>query len=74
METKFLERLTELLERESPVNLEDMFRDYGNWDSLAHLIVISFVDEDYGIVIPRDDFNKMKTVQEIYDYIVSHSK
>ena len=73
METKFLEPFTELLEMEQPVKLNDIFREYENWDSLAYLSVISFVDEEYGIVIPREEFGKMKTVKDIIDFIAANS-
>ncbi|MCO5257616.1 MAG: acyl carrier protein [Lentimicrobium sp.] len=73
METKFLEQFTELLEMEQPVKLNDIFREYENWDSLAYLSVISFVDEEYGIVIPREEFGKMKTVKDIIDFIAANS-
>lgn len=73
MDTKFLEQFTELLEMEQPVKLNDIFREYENWDSLAYLSVISFVDEEYGIVIPREEFGKMKTVKDIIDYIAANS-
>ncbi len=73
MEAKFLEQFTELLERETPVTLVDVFREYDNWDSLAYLSVISFVDEEYGIVIPREEFGKMKTVKDIFEFIVANS-
>jgi acyl carrier protein len=68
-----LEQFTELLEMEQPVKLNDIFREYENWDSLAYLSVISFVDEEYGIVIPREEFGKMKTVKDIIDYIAANS-
>ncbi|MBK6963956.1 MAG: acyl carrier protein [Bacteroidales bacterium] len=73
MEAKFLEQFTELLERETPVTLEDVFREYDNWDSLAYLSVISFVDEEYGIVIPREEFGKMKTIKDIITFIAANS-
>jgi acyl carrier protein len=73
MEAKFLEQFTELLERETPVTLDDVFREYDNWDSLAYLSVISFVDEEYGIVIPREEFGKMKTVKDIVSFVAANS-
>ncbi len=73
MEAKFLEQFTELLERETPVTLEDVFREYDNWDSLAYLSVISFVDEEYGIVIPREEFGKMKTIKDIVTFVAANS-
>lgn len=74
METKFLEQFTELLELESPAKTEDIFREYELWDSLAYLSVISFVDEEYGIVIPRNDFGNLKTVGDIISFIQNHKE
>ena len=69
MEQIFLEKLKEILEMDAPVKMEDNFREYEVWDSLAYLSVISFVDEEYETVIPRDEFKKMNTVQDIFNYI-----
>lgn len=74
MEAKFLDQLTELLERDTPVLMEDVFREYDNWDSLAYLSVISFVDDEFGLVIPRDEFGKLKTIGEIYSFIQNHKE
>jgi len=72
MESKFLEQFTDLLELDTQAKPEDIFREYEIWDSLAYLSVISFVDEEYEIVIPRDLFTKMKTVGDIMEYIKSN--
>ena len=69
MESKFLEQFTDLLELDNQAKPEDIFREYEIWDSLAYLSVISFVDEEYGIVIPRDDFGKMKTIGDIFNFV-----
>lgn len=67
---KFIELIQEALEREpGSVKTEDVFRDYEEWDSLAHLTVISLIDEEFGIVIPRDAFRDMQTWADVYKYI-----
>ncbi|MDD3463952.1 MAG: acyl carrier protein [Candidatus Cloacimonetes bacterium] len=72
---KFLELMTEALERDTgTVQADDVFREYPEWDSLAHLTVISLIDEEYGMVIPRDEFGKMQTLAEVYQYISSNSQ
>jgi acyl carrier protein len=71
---KFLELMSEALERDTgTVKGEDLFREYPEWDSLAHLTVISLIDEEY-MVIPRDEFGKMQTLAEVYQYITSNSQ
>jgi|ADurb_Gel_03_Slu_FD_contig_21_5165883_length_1929_multi_4_in_0_out_0_3 acyl carrier protein len=70
---KFIELIAEALEKEvGSVNSNDIFRDFPEWDSLAHLTVISLIDEEYGMVIPREEFGKMQTLAEVYDYIQKH--
>ena len=72
METAFLKQMTELLERETPVQMNDIFRDYDNWDSLAYLSVISFVDEEYELVIPRDTFKSLLSIKDLWEYILQN--
>jgi acyl carrier protein len=72
METAFLNQMTELLERETPVQMNDIFRDYDNWDSLAYLSVISFVDEEYELVIPRDTFKSLLSIKDLWEYILQN--
>ena len=72
MDSKFLTKLTELLELESPAFMEDIFREYDNWDSLAYLSVISFVDEEFDVIIPKEKFGQMKSIGDIYAYVAEH--
>ena len=72
MDAEFLTQFTELLERETPVLMEDIFREYDNWDSLAYLSVISFVDEEYDVIIPKEKFGQMKSIGDIYAYVAEH--
>ena len=72
MVVEFLEQFTELLERETPVLMEDIFREYDNWDSLAYLSVISFVDEEYDVIIPKEKFGQMKSIGDIYAYVAEN--
>ena len=72
METKFLESFKEILEVEDrELALEDNFRDYPEWDSLANLSVIAMIDDDYGVVIDNNEFKKMNTLGELLEGIKS---
>ena len=69
----FIINFADLLEKEpNSINPGDRFRDYTEWDSLALLGLGALIDENYGIVIPRLDFELINTVQEIFDYIQKH--
>ena len=66
MEKKFVEQLKDILEMENiEVNMEDKFRDYENWDSMAALSVIAMIDDEFGVVINGEDFRQLNTVGDL---------
>ena len=64
---KFLELFAEALEREDEIKMEDEFRNYDEWGSIAYLSVIAMMDEEYDTQMEMNDFKKLKTVQAVYD-------
>jgi len=71
---KIKELFEDVLERDSgTVKPGDMFREFEEWDSLAYLSVIAKIDEDYGIVIPREEFQNLRTVKDLADYLERNS-
>jgi acyl carrier protein len=60
---KFLEGVLEW-EPSSMVGNEELNRD-GNWDSLAFISVIGYIDEKYNKVISAAELGKVKTADEI---------
>lgn len=72
---QFLEIIGETLEMDpSDLSPQDEFRSYDEWDSLAHLSMISIIDETYGLVIPRDVFTELKTLEQVYEYITNNNQ
>ena len=70
MDKKIIEMLEEVLELdEGTVKLADKFRDYDEWDSLVYLGVVAEIDSEFDIVIPREEFQKLITVQNLTDYM-----
>ena len=64
---KFIELFAEALEREGEITMEDEFRNYDEWSSIAYLSVIAMMDEEYDVQIEEADFKKLRTVQAVYD-------
>jgi acyl carrier protein len=64
---KFLELFAEAIEREDEIKMEDNFRDYDEWSSIAYLSVIAMMDEEYDTQIEQADFKKLRTVQDLYN-------
>ena len=66
----FIENLKETLEIEDhEITSADKFRDYEEWDSLAVLSVLAMINEEYDITIPRDEFDNVQTIAELYELI-----
>ena len=64
---KFIELFAEALEREGEIKMEDEFRNYDEWSSIAYLSVIAMMDEEYDTQIEQADFKKLRTVQDLYN-------
>jgi len=70
-----IKMMEEILERDQDTVKEgDEFREYDEWDSLAYLSVIAKIDEDYGMVIPREDFQKLRTIRALAEYLEANNK
>ena len=64
---RFIELFAEALEREDEIKMEDEFRDYKEWSSIAYLSVIAMMDEEYDVQIEEAEFKQLRTVQALYD-------
>lgn len=67
---QFIELFKEALDREGEVKMEDNFRDYDEWSSIAYLSVIAFMDTNYDTQIEEAEFGLLKTVQDLYNACV----
>ena len=50
------------------------FREISGWDSMTGMTVLLMIEEDYGIKIAIDIFNKIYTVEELFLYIKENMK
>lgn len=67
---EFILKLEDLFElSKDTIKPEDRFREYEVWDSLALLSLMAMLEDEYNITIPRDDFQKIDTIQELYNYV-----
>lgn len=64
---KFKELLAEALEREGEIKMEDEFRNYDEWSSIAYLSIIAMMDDAYDTQIEEAEFKQLKTVQDLFD-------
>lgn len=72
--TVFLQQMEDILDREAKVHTDDVFRDYEEWDSLAYLSLVAFIDEKYHVIIPFEVFRDFQTVKDIFEYVQNNMK
>lgn len=69
----FIQKFEEVLEMPTgSIKPDDNFREYDEWDSLALLSLMAMLEDEYNTTIPRDSFQKINTVQELYNYITAN--
>ena len=73
MSELFLKHFADAIDRNGEVKMEDEFRNYEEWDSLASLALVSMLDDEYEINISHNEFEKLKTVKDLYDHILAKS-
>ena len=74
MQDQFIELLKEALEAvDKEIKLEDEFREYEEWDSLAQLSLIAALDETFGVEIEDEDFQKLNTVADLLQSVQERS-
>ena len=67
METKFLEMISDVFEIEDrTLTMEDTFRDYEEWDSLARLSLIAEIDDVYNVIIEDEVFKNLLTLNDLH--------
>jgi len=70
MEQQFLTAFGDILELQpDEINMDDTFRDYDAWDSLASLSVIAMLDEEFGVHIESGDFTAIQTVGQLIEEV-----
>ena len=70
---KFIELFLEQFDDEVTieVNQDTRFREIEGWTSLVALMVITMIDEEYGITITGDDMRSTSTIGELYNCVAS---
>lgn len=68
----FCEKLADILETDE-VKLENVLKDFEEWDSLSVLSIIAMIDSDYGVTVFAKDIMKLKTVKDLLSYIQKKS-
>jgi acyl carrier protein len=72
-----LNEFTQLLEKEfedippGTLTPQTNYRDIPNWSSMHALIIIAFVDTNFGVELTASDLKNTQTIQDLYSVIQS---
>jgi acyl carrier protein len=53
---------------------KNKFRELETWDSLTEMAELFMIEKNYGVTIPPDDFVKLQTPEEIFEYVQARIK
>lgn len=65
----FFLRVQEDLELEITVNEDTNIKDLDEWDSMAAMVLIGLVNEEFSITLNSDDLEKITTVNSLINRI-----
>lgn len=65
----FFLRLEEDLELEIEINGETNIKDLDDWDSMAAMVLIGLVNEEFSVTLNSDDIENITTVNSLMEKI-----
>ena len=74
MEIKeFIEKFADCIEVENvdALSPETRFRDFDEWSSISVMLLIAFMDEEFGKEITLTDIKKAITIQDLYKFAIA---
>jgi acyl carrier protein len=65
----FLFRLQEELEFESVLKINTIIKELEEWDSMAAMILIGFVSDEFGVTLNSNDIEAITTIESLMQKI-----
>ncbi len=62
---EFLIEMQDVLQTDDTLTMETVLCDLAEWDSLAMMATIAFLDKNFGVKIGLKDFKEMSTIGDI---------
>lgn len=60
--------------KESEINDNARFADFGEWDSMAHMFFITKLEEAYSIELTGDEIADMQTIGDVRKLLTAKGK
>ncbi|NTV83596.1 MAG: acyl carrier protein [Bacteroidales bacterium] len=74
MDENFIALINKSLEiGKDSVVLNETLQDNPRFDSLGVLMVLLMLEEEYGVIISSEDFQKFNTLEDLYQHVISNT-
>ncbi len=70
---KVIDQFT-LLESNEELLMDTPFKQLKAYDSMTALLIISMIEDDFGVALNGDDMTKINTIEELYQLVESNQK
>lgn len=62
---EFLEQMQDVLQTDETLSYETVLEDLAEWDSLAVMATMAFLDKNFGVKTAMKDYKEMSTIADI---------
>lgn len=67
--TDFISRLKEELEFDALLEINTNIKELDEWDSMAAMVLIGFVSDEFGMTLNADDIAAITTIESLIEKI-----
>lgn len=67
--SEFFSRLKEELEFDSELDINTNIKELDEWDSMAAMVLIGFVSDEFGMTFNADDIAAITTIESLIEKI-----
>ena len=69
-ENDLLDSLVDVFDKDvDEMNIDDIFKEYDEWDSVAALSLVASIEDNFEIIISGDDIDNFNTIRDILNFI-----
>jgi acyl carrier protein len=68
---EFVLGIAEELEIETTLNITSNLKDLDEWDSMAAMLLIGYVSNEFGVTLNADDIKEITTIESLVEKIGS---
>lgn len=69
----FVTKFANLFEETDPstITADTVYSEIEEWDSVMVLLLVSMIDEEYGVIVDVTEMSEAETVNDLFEYVKS---